>query len=387
MTSPHVLVIVGTRPEAIKLAPVVKALRLDTPFHVSICVSGQHSARAQEQLRECGLDADIRLDPIAHPVGLSRLLTRLGQQLEPVVKSTRPALVVVQGDTATSLAAALAAFHCGVPVAHVEAGLRTGNLGAPFPEESFRRTIARIATLHFAPTSTAAAHLRAEGVDADAVHVTGNTVVDAFHDRVSSGSETAGEGSHKQVLVSLHRRESLGARLEGMFGAVRELAERYPGCEFVCHLSDNPGVGRAFAAVRSRANVPNLTSVGPLSHRAFLRLIATSDFVMTDSGGVQEEAPLLGTPVLILRNETDRPEGVVCGGAHIVGTLPADILAAADVLMTDRRVYERMAGVRSPFGDGKAARRIAAAVTRHLLDVPVAPAPCLGDQQEQRAVV
>jgi UDP-N-acetylglucosamine 2-epimerase (non-hydrolysing) len=363
-----ILFVVGTRPEAIKLAPVIKQLRLSALGDaILLCVSGHHLVRTQDQLREVSLSADVACDPIAHPVDLSRLLGQLFDQLHDVIEAVRPRLVVVQGDTATTLAAGLAAVQCGVRVAHVEAGLRTGNVAAPFPEETYRRTLATIAHLHFAPTALAAENLRAEGVAADSVYVTGNTVVDAFFDRIHR-CHGNGRVRRRRVLVSLHRRESLGPCLEAMFSAVHALADEHPAYEFVCHINDNPAVAQSFDAVTSRRRPGNLIPVGSLSHGEFLEVLATSQFVMTDSGGVQEEAPLLGTPVLVLRNETDRPEGVTAGGAKLVGTSFDAIRDAARQLIRDRAVHRRMSRVHSPFGDGKAAVRIAQTIATRLME-------------------
>jgi UDP-N-acetylglucosamine 2-epimerase (non-hydrolysing) len=371
MTRTGILVVIGTRPEAIKLAPVIRQLRSSSAAGaILLCVSGHHLARVKEQLRDLGLSADVACNAIAHPVDLPRLLGQLTDQLRAVVESIRPRLVVVQGDTATTLAAALAALHCRIQVAHVEAGLRTGNVAAPFPEETYRRTIATIARLHFAPTLLAAENLRAEGVAADTVYVTGNTIVDAFYDRIRR-SDGVRHAPRRRVLVSLHRRESLGPCLESMFGALPALADEHPTYEFVCHINDNPAVAQAFETARSGCTARNLTSIGSLSHSEFLEVLGTSRFVMTDSGGVQEEAPLLGRPVLILRNETDRPEGVAAGGAKLVGTSVDAILDAARQLICDNAVYERMARVHSPFGDGHAAVRIATTIARHIVEEAV----------------
>jgi len=363
----HALLIVGTRPEAIKLAPVVKQLRSTTLARsVVVCVSGQHAARAREQLIECGVTPDLELPALAHPLSLSALFGLLLDQLGDVVQALRPRLVIVQGDTATAAAGAVAAGKAKVPVAHVEAGLRTGSLAAPFPEEGYRRLLARIAELHFAPTAHAVRNLVQEGVPPGSILLTGNTGVDAFHDHADGSLVEGHEPPGRRIVVSLHRREVLGERMTAMFEAISVLAERYPAFEFLCQINANPAVSRAFDAAAGACGRQNMTRVAPLSYRDCLRLLARSYFIMTDSGGIQEEAPLLGKPVLVLRRETDRPEGLATGGAKLVGISPASIIASSSELIENRDLHARMAHVHSPYGDGHASRRISETIVRRL---------------------
>jgi UDP-N-acetylglucosamine 2-epimerase (non-hydrolysing) len=255
------------------------------------------------------------------------------------------------------LAAARAAARRGSSVAHVEAGLRTGSLASPFPEEAYRKAIATTASFNFAPTPLAATNLTREGVAPEIISITGNTGVDAFH-AVSHSVRRPHAAKHRRILVSLHRREILGAPLQQMFEAVGQLARRYPAVEFVCHLNGNPSVRRAFEAAKQLWPSGNIVVKAPVSYVQFLNLIASSDFVMTDSGGIQEEAPLLGKPVLVVREHTDRSEGVDAGVAWLVGIRPEAVVSAATDLIENEERYEPMARVCSPFGDGMAAERI-----------------------------
>jgi UDP-N-acetylglucosamine 2-epimerase (non-hydrolysing) len=317
---------------------------------------------------ECGVAPDVLCVPLAHPLGLSTLLSLLLRQLTEVVDALHPNMVIVQGDTATALAGALAATHSGVSVAHVEAGLRTGSLAAPFPEEKYRRILARLAELHFAPTPLAVQNLRMEGVAAESIVLTGNTVVDAFNEHVAR-FRLRQHPSQRRIIVSLHRREILGARLESMFGAVCALADRHADFEFACQINANPVVARAFESARGVRDRSNVTRIEQLSYRDCLELLAGSYFIMTDSGGIQEEAPLLGKPVLVLRSETDRPEGIATGGAKLVGTSAESIIDSANELIENREIYARMAHVHSPFGDGNASLRISDTIVRRLANV------------------
>jgi UDP-N-acetylglucosamine 2-epimerase (non-hydrolysing) len=358
MPSRPVLVVVGTRPEAIKLAPLVQQLRRSSiAARVTVCVSGQHSEAVHQQLSEFGIVPEIMCRTLRHPVDLGRLVRCLLDQCGGVMDQLKPTLVIVQGDTATTLAAARAAARRGARTAHVEAGLRTGSLASPFPEEAYRKAIATTASFNFAPTPLAAANLTREGVTPDLISITGNTGVDAFH-AVSDLVHRPRVARNRRVLVSLHRREILGAPLQRMFEAVGQLAHGYPSVEFVCHVNENPSVRQAFDAAMRRRPSANIVVQAPASYVQFLNLIASCDFLMTDSGGIQEEAPLLGKPVLVLREHTDRSEAVDEGVARLVGIRPEAAVSAAAELIENEKLYESMARVCSPFGDGLAALRI-----------------------------
>ncbi len=364
MTPRRVLVLAGTRPEAVKLAPVVRALRARLGAGAaSLGVSAQHRDMLDAALRELDLRADFDLNvmrPGQTPLAaLSAMLTGLEREL----RRRPPAVVVVQGDTTTALAGALCAFHLKIPVAHVEAGLRTGNLADPFPEEANRSLIARLAAVHFAPTPAAREHLLREGIDPARVRVTGNTAVDAVlwarERALAAGAPPPGP----YVLVTLHRRESFGAPMERLFKALLRLLDAEPGLRLIYPVHPNPQVRQAaLRAVRhSRALLRP-----PAPYLEFVRLMSGARLIMTDSGGIVEEAASLRKPVIILRETTERPELVAAGGAILAGTGTRGVVAAARRVLGDAALYRRMTRVANPYGDGKAAGRIAAGVARLL---------------------
>jgi UDP-N-acetylglucosamine 2-epimerase (non-hydrolysing) len=382
VSRPPVLIVAGTRPEAIKLAPVHAALAAAGDFEPVLLATSQHRELLLQALAPFGLAPAIDLDVMARGQSPTRVAALVMRRLEPHLARLRPAWTVVQGDTATAFAAAVASFYAGVPVAHVEAGLRTGDLAAPFPEEFHRRAIATAAALHLAPTPRAAANLLAEGVAADRVHVVGNTVVDAVRaimDRpdstaggagalggASEGRERAGEGARAPgveanevplVLVTMHRRESFGGGVQRVASALRRLAgERAGRLRIVYPVHPNPAVDRVMRA--ELAGVAGIELHAPLGYVEFLGLLARARFALSDSGGVQEEGPTLGVPVLVLRDVTERPEAVESGWARLVGTDEEAILAAARALLDDPAARAAMTGP-NPFGDGHAGERIA----------------------------
>ncbi|WP_423141314.1 non-hydrolyzing UDP-N-acetylglucosamine 2-epimerase [Parablastomonas sp. CN1-191] len=359
----RLLVVLGTRPEAIKLMPVVTALRADPAVHVEVCATGQHRGLLDQVLAPAGLVPDHDLDLMRPGQSLDSLLAAATEGIGRVLDAARPDRVIVQGDTASALAGALAAFHRQVPVAHVEAGLRSGDPAQPFPEEAYRRTITLLADLHFAPTQGAVDALLAERVDAASVHLTGNTGIDAlFALRGSSpGSVVAAVlgnlGARRLLLVTCHRRENIGPPLDAVIEALAALAAR-GDVAVALPLHPNPAV-----ASRIRARLGALGGVillPALSYPDFAALMAAASVILTDSGGVQEEAPALGKPVLVLRETTERPEGVAAGTARLVGTDSARIVAETARLLDDPAAHAAMALAHSPYGDGRAARRIAA---------------------------
>jgi UDP-N-acetylglucosamine 2-epimerase (non-hydrolysing) len=365
--------VLGTRPEAIKLAPVVLALTA-RGVSVTLCSTGQQRELVRAALDDFGLIPDIDLDlmlPDQSPEAfVSTAMPLLGQ----VISRLSPAMVIVQGDTATTLAGAMAAAYARVPVAHVEAGLRSG-AAEPFPEDMHRRVIAQLATHHFAPTQIAQAALVREGIAWGAITVTGNTVIDALrlsearldadpslHARVGEALPSPREG-RAQVLVTAHRREN-HAHMAAIAEAVATLAAAYD-VDVIVPLHPNPASG---AVLRARLEtVPNVSLVPPLGYLAFVTLLRRARLVLTDSGGVQEEAPAFGCPVLVLRDSTERPEGVEAGAARLVGTDPATIVAAASELIENDAVHAAMATAILPYGDGYAADRIAAIVAREVV--------------------
>ncbi|MFC5723079.1 non-hydrolyzing UDP-N-acetylglucosamine 2-epimerase [Streptomyces gamaensis] len=365
ITSPvRAMLVLGTRPEAVKLAPLARAMAASPLFDPVVVTTGQHREMLQQMLELLQVPVRTELDVMRDRQQLSTLTARLVAGLGEVVRARRPDLVIVQGDTTTALTGALAAFYEHVPIAHVEAGLRTGVLDNPFPEELNRRLIGRMARWHFAPTPRAAGHLTAEGVLEAEVFVTGNTVIDNLlwmlaqdTGRSAFPAGTGGRPPLRRVLLTLHRRENQGATMRAMGRALRRLADR-GDVELVLPLHKSPAVRDALLpALTGHADIH---VVEPLGYADFCATLADCDLVMTDSGGVQEEAPSLDKPALVLRTTTERPEAVEAGAARLVGTEPETILAAACALLDDPAGYARMARADNPFGDGRAAERILA---------------------------
>lgn len=361
-----ILVVFGTRPEAIKLFPVVAALKADPRFAVKVCVSAQHREMLDQVLSIAGIVPDHDLDVMTPGQTLDALTARLLTGLGAVMDEVRPDRVIVQGDTATAMAGALAAYYRKVPVDHVEAGLRSGNIYHPWPEEINRKIIGSMASLHFAPTEVSAAALRAENVDAARVHVTGNTVIDALHwvtARIAAEPALAGglaeleaRFAGKRIIgVTSHRRENFGGGLEAIAEAVRQIAQRRD-VALVFPVHPNPNVRAVMND--ALAGLDNVALIEPLDYPHFARLLNLAEIMLTDSGGVQEEAPALGKPVLVMRETTERPEGVTAGTAKLVGTDTARIVTEISTLLDDKAAYEAMARAHNPFGDGTAAQHI-----------------------------
>ena len=362
-----ILVIFGTRPEAIKLFPVIAALRAVPGLEVRTCVTAQHRGLLDQVLRVADLQPDIDLDLMEPGQSLDRLTARLLTGLGEVMDAERPHRVVVQGDTATAMAGALAAYYRKVPVSHVEAGLRSGDIWRPWPEEINRRIVAPIADQHFAPTEAAAEALRRENVDDTTVHVTGNTVIDALYATrakltsdpvLASGLDTLIDrfAGKRVVLVTTHRRENFGKGVQGIAMAIGRIADRPDtAILFPCH--PNPQVVSTMD--RLLGDRPNVARIEPLDYPHFVRALGFCDIALTDSGGVQEEAPAFGKPVLIMRDTTERNEGVAAGTAKLIGTDPDRIVCEISTLLDDKVAYDRMAHVHNLFGDGHAAPRIA----------------------------
>lgn len=355
----RILVVIGTRPEAVKLAPLVRTLRAAPWAECRVLVTAQHRELLDRTLQFFGVVPDRDLDlmrPAQSPVDFT---SRCLAALDPVYAEERPDLVVVEGDTTTVFAAALGAFYRRVPVAHVEAGLRTSDRGTPFPEEANRRLVAQLADLHFAPTEVARRNLLREGVADATVHVVGNTGIDALQwatARVDAAQFRPGAG-RRLLLVTAHRRENLGAPLQGICDAVAALAER-PDVAVLWPLHPHPGVR---AAVEQRlGGREHLRLCGPLDYPDMVAAMQASHLLLTDSGGVQEEGPALGRPVLVLRDATERPEGIAAGVARLVGTEPRGIVAAVAGLLDDTAAYTAMARVAHPYGTGGTAAAIAA---------------------------
>lgn len=364
----RLLFVLGTRPEAIKMAPAILHFRgLLQDFTVRVCLTGQHRELAKQALGLFGVEADVDLDLMQPGQTLSQLSARVLAGLEGVLASEKPDLVFVQGDTTTAFMGALAAFYAQVPVGHIEAGLRTGDLARPFPEEANRRLIAPLARLHFAATEAAWKNLRAEGIEGSHIVVTGNTGIDAlFH---VLGAMERGEleepvwpllnPAKKLVLVTGHRRENFGAGFERFCNALRRIASR-EDVQLVYPVHPNPNVREPVA--RLLGNLPGVALIDPLEYLPFVSLMRRAYLLITDSGGVQEEGPSLGKPILVTREVTERPEAVEAGTVRLVGTDEKAIVREATLLLDDGGEYERRARILNPYGDGKACGRIAEAV-------------------------
>lgn len=363
----RLLLVLGTRPEAIKMFPVAEALGALPGVETRLCVTGQHRDLLDQVLALTDLRPDIDLDLMLPGLSLDALTARLLTGIGEVIERERPDRIIVQGDTATAMASALAAYHRQVPVAHVEAGLRSGDIRNPWPEEVNRRLIASIADLHFAPTETAARALRAENV-AGSVHVTGNTGIDALRIAAARLAECPDLatcldgivkrlGGRKLILVTAHRRENHGAAMVSIARAIARIAER-PDVLILLPLHPNPAAGGVLETHLRQTE--NVIMAPPLDYLPFVQALSMCHLVLTDSGGVQEEAPAFGKPVLVLRDTTERPEGAAARTARLVGTDEDRIVAETTRLLDDPSAHAAMARAHNPYGDGRAAQRIAA---------------------------
>ncbi len=363
-----ILCVIGTRPEAIKMAPVVKALRAHPAgFAVTVVATAQHREMLDQILANFSIRPDIDLDVMTADQSLPELTARLLPALDRVLAATTPDFVLAQGDTTTVLATALASFYRKLRFGHVEAGLRTHDMRSPFPEEMNRTLVGRLACRHYAPTPGAAANLRREGVPAGSIIVTGNTVIDALHHMVALAPALpfAIPAERRLVLVTAHRRENFGAPFEKILAAIARLVRAHPDIEIVYPVHPNPHVREP--AYRILGHLDRVRLVAPLDYAGFVAAMVRSHLIITDSGGVQEEAPALAKPVLVLRRETERPEAVAAGVVRIVGVESEDILREASRLLSDPAAYAEMAKGVSPYGDGKASERIVASLIGDLM--------------------
>lgn len=363
----RICIVIGSRPEAIKLAPVIMELRRDpAAFEVSVCSTGQQRHMAPQALAEFALSADFDLAVMQENQTLATLTARLTEGLDERFASENPDCVLVQGDTTSAMVGALTAFYRRIPVGHVEAGMRTGDQFSPFPEEVNRRVITQCATLHFAPTTQCREALLQEGVPASRVFLTGNTVVDALNwtrarlDR--TGSILPRElldriAGHRLILVTSHRRENFGSGLRNLCLALRRIASEFPEVLILYPVHPNPNV--SIPVREMLRDVPQIALVQPQPYGMLVELLTRCCFVITDSGGIQEEAPTFGKPVLVARDTTERPEGVRAGVARLVGREEVCIADAARELLSNPVAYAAMSGVANPYGDGSAAARIA----------------------------
>lgn len=376
MKRPKLMVVFGTRPEAIKMAPVVSVLREDPRFETIVAVTAQHRQMLDQVLELFQITPDEDLDLMQPGQTLPGLFSRILNGMSEVIQKHQPDLVLVHGDTSTTLAAALAAFYARTAVGHVEAGLRTGDLYAPWPEEANRRLVAPLVRFHFAPTEAAAANLRKEGVAAPTVHVTGNTVIDALLEvtgRIERDPSLANsladqlpplDSDKRLILVTGHRRENFGDGFEQICQSLADLADR-GDTQVVYPVHLNPNVQEPVN--RILGGRPDIHLIKPLDYLPFVHLMSKVDIILTDSGGIQEEAPSLGKPVLVMRDTTERPEAVDAGTVILVGTERARITQQAFRLLDDSSAYESMSRAHNPYGDGKAAQRIANVIADALL--------------------
>lgn len=374
-----VMLIFGTRPEAIKMAPLVKALQARSDeFETIVTVTGQHRQMLDQVLHLFDIHPDYDLDIMKPGQDLYDVTARILTGMRSVLTECKPDLVLVHGDTSTSTAAALSAFYAQVPVGHVEAGLRTGDIYSPWPEEMNRRITGRIATLHFSPTDMAADNLLKENVDRADITITGNTVIDALHtvvekiksnpelsetlraDMAAAGYDTEQilNGDRRMVLITGHRRENFGEGFLNICRAIQRLATAYPDIDFVYPMHLNPNVRRPIAEMFEGKNFPNVYFIEPLEYLPFVYMMMHSYLIITDSGGIQEEAPSLGKPVLVMREVTERPEALAAGTIRLVGTDADKIVGEAAKFIDDSEYYHANSLIANPYGDGKACQRI-----------------------------
>lgn len=375
-----VMLVFGTRPEAIKMAPLVKELQSrPEEFKTIVTVTGQHRQMLDQVLEIFDIKPDYDLNIMKAGQDLTDITCRVLTGMRDLLQDVRPDVILVHGDTTTSTATALAAFYAHVPVGHVEAGLRTHNLESPWPEEANRQLTGRLAEYHFAPTPLSKSNLLAEGVEEKKIIVTGNTVIDALisvkkrldEDETLRKAETenllkAGynlerlDGSRRLVLITGHRRENFGEGFRNICNAIKTLAERFTDVDFVYPMHLNPNVRKPIAEILGDSSArDNAFFIEPLEYLSFVNLMGKSDIVLTDSGGIQEEAPGLGKPVLVMRDTTERPEALEAGTVKLVGTDYDAIVASVSELLTDRKAYDKMSHAVNPYGDGKACPRIA----------------------------
>lgn len=373
---PQIMIIIGTRPEAIKMAPVIQELRKDARVETVLCSTGQHRQMLDQVFSLFDLKPDFDLNVMQANQSLADATSAVLTKLTELFEKSCPARVVVHGDTLTTFAASLAAFYKRIPVAHVEAGLRTGDLSAPFPEEANRKLTSVLADLNFAPTNASKANLISEGVSAKSVQVTGNTVIDALlttSDRLDKDEALSKKSAakfpyldskKKLILVTGHRRENFGDGIQNLCSALKTLAQR-PDVQVVYPVHLNPNIQEPVKTLIGAT--PNIFLIEPLEYLDFVALMKKSYLILTDSGGIQEEAPSLGKPVLVMRDVTERPEAVTAGTVKLVGMNSETILTSANKLLDDSSVYDRMSKAHNPYGDGKAATRIANALIESVL--------------------
>lgn len=364
----RLLTVFGTRPEAIKMAPLVKLLEREEGFESKVCVTAQHRQMLDQVLSLFDISPDFDLNVMKPGQTLTEITSNILVSLTPILEEYKPDLVLVHGDTSTTLCASLASFYSKIPIAHVEAGLRTGDLLSPWPEEANRKLTGALASLHLAPTVGARANLLAEGISESRIHVTGNTVIDAllWVDREIQSNESLLAGMRntfsflrndaKLVLITGHRRENFGQGFIDICHAIGELATEYPDVDFVYPVHMNPNVREPVNRLLN--GLSNVHLIEPLEYLPFVYLMGRSYLILTDSGGIQEEAPSLAKPVLVMRNTTERPEGINAGTVRLVGTEKEKIIHHVKLLLNDKAEYLAMSEAHNPYGDGKACEKI-----------------------------
>ncbi|MCI5779192.1 MAG: UDP-N-acetylglucosamine 2-epimerase (non-hydrolyzing) [Lentisphaeria bacterium] len=379
-----ILIVFGTRPEAIKLCPLVNYLKADGVFQVEVCVTGQHREMLDQVLRVFNVVPDADLQVMRPNQTLAGVTGAILSAMDEYLQRNRPDMVVIQGDTTTVMATTLAAFYHHIPIAHVEAGLRTGNLYSPWPEEGNRVITSHLADLHFCPTMTSRENLLREGIAENRIFVTGNTVIDALFstlDRMRGlhlyvdgipdcVQPSAAGGGRRMVLITGHRRENFGEGFRNICNAIGELADKFPEVSFVYPVHLNPQVRGTVADVLSdnKNKRKNIFLIDPLTYEYFVAMMQRADVILTDSGGVQEEAPSLGKPVLVMRDTTERPEALAAGTVKLVGTDRERIVSEVSRLLTDPVYYEQMANAENPYGDGKSCQRIGEVFERYFAE-------------------
>lgn len=353
----------GTRPEAIKMAPLVKALESDPRFESKVIVTGQHREMLDQVLRIFDIHPDYDINIMSTNQSLTEITTKILQALQPILSQEKPDLLLVHGDTTTTFAASLAAFYQQVKIGHVEAGLRTWNKYSPFPEEANRQMTDVLADIYFAPTAISRQNLIDENHPAEKIYVTGNTAVDAMKYTISNTyvSNAFEITNDKNIVLTMHRRENIGEPMRRVFSAIKRIAKEHPHYTIVFPMHKNPQVRELAQA--EFANFANIQLIEPLDVVDFHNLMARSYFILSDSGGVQEEAPSLGVPVLVLRDTTERPEGVSAGTLKLIGTTEEVVYREMKQLLTDTDCYQKMAHAKNPYGDGQASANIITAIT------------------------
>lgn len=355
-----IFIVFGTRPEAIKMCPLVKELESRPQFYTEVCVTGQHRQMLDQVLKAFAICPDYDLSIMKEKQTLFDITTNVLTRIKPLLEKSNPNLVLVHGDTSTTFAAALASFYLGIPVGHVEAGLRTYNNRSPYPEEFNRQAVGSIAQYHFSPTNSARDNLLREGKKPETVFVTGNTGIDALRTTVRknySHPELTWAAHCRLILMTAHRRENLGEPMIHMFRAIRRTIEEYPDVKAIYPIHQNPVIRKA--AELELSGCDRIHLIDPLDFLDFHNFLARSYLILTDSGGIQEEASSLGKPVLVMRDNTERPEGIAAGTLKLVGTDEDRIYRTFKELLDDKRVYDEMSHASNPYGDGFASKRIA----------------------------